>query len=208
MFRLKEIIPSLHHPVYMLSINDPVKNLLSYISQMPITTPLSTMHTDTRFVQLAEKVTAIIHSIYPMESTTLGMYCDSESFSLEGTNTLTTQNIIEQQRNKIIQEAQKSSDELMYEHQLYDDLLKKFIHPKFSARWFNTPAKFYETGPPAINMPTELIGMVLAQEVFHLDPSHEQLFDLKLEQKYEHLGCVPKTKKPKILEDNVDEFLL
>ena len=192
----------------MLVLTDPVKMLLSYISKMPITAPLSTMHTDKEFVLLAEKVTAIIHEIYPMESNVLGMYCDSESFSLEGKNTFTTQRLVENQRTRILQAAQKSSDELIYEHQLYDDLLKKYIHPQFSARWLNTPAKYYDAGPPIIQMPTELIGMVLAQKVYHLDPSHEPLFDLKIEQKYERLECVPKSELRNNSTDVIETYLL
>ena len=169
----------------MQVMRDPVRQFLSYLSQIPMTAPLCMIHSDEQFVKHAEKVTKIIHEIYPTESENLGYYVDNDNFSLEGKNALDTVKQLKESREKLTAVARRAGFDLQYEHKSYDNMMKDIVDLPFSANWIDTPVKFYEHGPSLIFMPTEIMGHVLAQTTFRLEPEHEELFQLKIEEHLE-----------------------
>ena len=178
-------IPALHCPVYMQALVDPVRSLLNYINELPMTTPLCDIHADEMLMLKAEKVTAIIHETYPTESDRLGYYVDNDQFSFEGTNTMHTQKILKEQKKQILAVARIAGMELQYEHNLYDTKIKQNVEPNFTADWFEVATRFYESGPPVIHMPTDIIQTVAANRVLDLvspDPeAQENAYQLRFE---------------------------
>ena len=176
-------IPALHCPIYMQALLDPTMSLLDCINELPMTTSLCEMHSNETLMLKAEKVTSIIHEIYPTESDRLGYYVDNDQFSFEGTNTTKTQKLLKNQKGKILQVARVAGFDLQYEHNLYDAKIKHTVEPNFTANWFEIASKYYEHGPPLIHMPTDIIHSVRSNKTLQLDYSieQEQSYQLQLE---------------------------
>ena len=174
-------IPALHCPVYMQALLDPVKTLLEAVNELPMTTSLCEIHSNENLMLKAEKVTSIIHEIYPTESERPGYYVDNDQFSFEGTNTTETQKQLKAQKGKILQVARVAGFELQYEHNLYDAKIKHVVEPNFNANWFEISSRFYENGPPLIHMPTDIIHSVRSNKVLQLDYSLEQADEYQLQ---------------------------
>lgn len=173
-------IPALHCPVYMQVLADPAKDLLSYISDLPMTTQLCNIHADKTLMSKAVKVTTVIHEVYPTESDQLGYYVDNDHFSFEGTSTIRTQSLLKEQKKKILSVARVAGMELQYEHNLYDAKIQQRIDPPFSANWFETPARFYEAGPPLLHMPLDIIQIVEGNRTLALEEKHEKHYQLTI----------------------------
>ena len=167
-------IPSLHCPVYMQTLLDPTISLLEHVNELPMTTSLCQLHSNETLMLKAQKLTAIIHEIYPTESDRPGFYVDNDNFSFEGTSTLLTQKKIKDLRTKILAVARHAGVELQYEHNLYDRKIKQNVEPSFTADWFEVHTKFYEHGPPLIHMPVDIIQTVAANRVLELDEDPEE----------------------------------
>ena len=170
--------------MYMVVLRDPVNKLLNYVSNQPVTTPLCGMHSDGELMLLAKRITTIIHEMYPTESDQVGMYCDSEHFSFEGKNTLTTQKYLKETKEKIKAVLRKAGADLHYEHRHYDDMIRNAVDLPFSANWFEVSEKFYEDGPPMIHMPVHIMGHVLNSSTVELEPEHEEVFSLRIEDQF------------------------
>ena len=174
-------IPALHCPIYMQALLDPTIALLEHIADLPMTSSLCEIHSDEILMLKAEKVTSIIHEVYPTESDRLGYYVDNDQFSFEGTNTTKTQKQLKEQKGKILQVARVAGFDLQYEHNLYDAKIKHVVEPNFNANWFQIAARFYEHGPPLIHMPTDIIHSVRSNKVLQLDYSLEQEKEYQLQ---------------------------
>ena len=171
---------ALHVPMFMIILKDPVKELLNYISKQPATLPLCGIHSDGKLMSLGEKVTRILHDVYPTESDTLGMFVDNGKFSFK-TDTLGKQKIAKVAKNKLIGLARTTGFALHYEHNSYDAMVKQCVDKPFQASWFEIGQKYYETGPLLVHMPTAFMGHVLANKVFQLEKEHEKIFGLKVD---------------------------
>ena len=183
-FSMPTKIPSLHCPVYMQVLLDPTMNLLACVNELPMTTTLCELHSNENLMLKAQKLTSIIHEIYPTESDRPGYYVDNDNFSFEGTSTLATQKIIKEQKKKILAVARHAGIELQYEHNLYDAKIKQNVEPNFTADWFEISSKFYEHGPPLIHMPIDIIQTVTANRLLELDvdpETTEETFKLRFD---------------------------
>ena len=168
-------IPSLHCPVYMQTLLDPTIALLECVNELPMTTSLCQIHSNEKLMLKAQKLTAIIHEIYPTESDRPGFYVDNDNFSFEGTSTLLTQRKIKALKTKILAVARHAGVELQYEHNLYDRKIKQNVEPSFTADWFEVSTKFYENGPPLIHMPVDIIQTVAANTLLELNSADPEL---------------------------------
>ena len=140
-------MPALHIPMYMMLLKDPIKAFLNYVNQQPLTQPLCAIHRDGELMLHAEKVTAIIHDVYPTDSPTVGMYVDTDQFSFD-TNTLGKKKKAKTIKKRIINLAKKIGFALHHEHLNYDALVQNVVDKPFEANWYFTPQRFYEDGPP------------------------------------------------------------
>ena len=179
--RMPTSIPSLHCPVYMQVLLDPSKALLDYINDLPMSTSLCEIHANEILMLKAEKVTTIIHEVYPTESEHLGFYCDNDTFSFEGTTTVHCQTLLKKQQKKIKAVARIAGMELQYEHNLYDTRIKQNVEPNFSADWFEIPTSFYQDGPPLVHMPVDVIHSVRGSRQIELRKEHENEYQLTLD---------------------------
>lgn len=174
-------MPALHVPLYMVLLKDPVQEFLNYVSQQPVTQPMCGVQSDAKLMSLGEKVTRILHEVYPTESETLGMFVDNGAFSFD-TNTLGKQKDAKIAKNRLRSLARTTGFDLHYEHISFDAMVKQSVDKPFLASWFEIPQKVYETGPLLIHMPTSMMSHVIANKTFNLEPEHEKIFGLKVDK--------------------------
>ena len=174
-------LPSLHVPMYMHVLRDPIANLLGYLDRIHNNALISTLHEDKEFMTRAEKITRIFHEIYPTEDDQLGFYVDNDSFSFRRQNLLSTQTQVDDTKSSLQRLLKKSGSQLQYEFRLFDNILKEIVCPPFEATWFETPDRYFENGPLLLQMPTVLIQHAHTQKGFALEAEHEEVFQLKID---------------------------
>ena len=171
----------LHCPVYMQVLLDPARDLLDYVTELPMTTPLCEIHANETLMTKAKKVTTVIHEVYLTESEHLGYFCDNDTFSFEGTTTVHCQTLLKKQKKKILKVARVAGMELQYEHNCYDAQIRQTVEPSFTADWFEVQTSFYQNGPPLIHMPVDIIQTVKGKRTLELEKNDETEYHLKLD---------------------------
>ena len=174
-------MPSLHVPMYMHVLKDPIQELLCYLDRSHNNALIETLHDDPAFMKLAEKVTRIFHEIYPTEGDDLGYFVDRDSFSFRRQNDLTTRRQVEETKRSLTSMLRKSGSQLQYECRQFDNIVREIVCPPFEATWFETPDRYFENGPLMMKMPTVLIKHAHAQKGFTLEAEHEEMFQLKID---------------------------
>ena len=169
----------LHIPAYMLALSDPVDNLLRHVETCSPLLSLHQIHKDKKLMSLAEKVTQVLHEVYPTEGK-LGLLVDRDEFSFVKDTTPETSRQALQKKRRMRDLVKLAGARLFERLSFIDNLIEGAVQPRFEAKWFRTEKTKFDDGPLLVYLPKEVEQHALGGTHMALQDENEKSFDCKL----------------------------
>jgi len=163
----------------MTALADPIDELCCYLEGCPILMSLKQIQRDRQLIILAEKITRILHEVYPTEGP-VGLLVDLDTFSFQEERAEKVITSLNKKRRQLEQAVQAAGEKVLRAAQYMDDLIEHSVQPKFTAPWFKLDPKFYLNGPMLVYIPKMVEKNVVKGGTTVLEPTDEKRLNCTL----------------------------